>query len=580
MDLHKSGGLSVIVEKLILKDRVEDSMSKKKTLAKNFAVQASILAIASIVSKLIGMIYNIPFANILSTEGNGYYGAAQTVYALILLIATFSIPAAVSKIMAERIERGEYRNVKRIFNGAMLYVLVVGGVAAIVTYWGAPYFVTENAVLSLKVLAPTIFLSGFLSVYRGYFQAYGNMVPTSISQIVEQIFNAIFSITAAVLFMKWALLLGYEKGSTTYDAFGAAGGTLGTGVAVLAGLIYMIFLFGREKKELSQRMEQDETEHLLSYREVIKLLLMIATPIIFSSFIYNVNVTLDMTIFQKMMADMGMDGDVIDGQYGMYSRMYLVLANVPIAMAAAVASAVIPAVSSAFAVKDFTECNRKISQSMQLTMVLTIPCAVGFAVLGKPVVRLLYYSLSEQDIEMVAGLLLLGGISIVLYGVSSVFNGVLQGIGKVNVPVISSATALILHVIVLIPLIAVTKFGIYSLILATAFYAVVVVVMNYQVIKRQLSYRVEWKQTVGVPLAAAVIMGVVTFFVYRIFELVCNTVMGAYASNAVATLLSICIAVSVYFISMIKIGGYTKEMLLAIPKGTLLVNIAEKLHLI
>ncbi len=549
-------------------------------LAKNFAVQASILAIASIASKLIGMLYNIPFANILSKEGNGYYGAAQTVYALILLIATFSIPAAVSKIMAERIEKGEYRNVKRIFNGAMLYVLVVGGIAAIITYIGAPYFVTENAVLSLRVLAPTIFLSGFLSVYRGYFQAYGNMVPTSVSQIVEQIFNAVVSIVAALLFMKWAVALGHDEGTTAYDSFGAAGGTFGTGVAVLAGLVYMIFLFRREKKDLKQRMLQDTTEHLLSYKEVIKLLLLIATPIIFSSFIYNVNVTLDMTIFQKMLAHMGMDGDVIDGQYGMYSRMYLVLANVPIAMAAAVASAVIPSVSSAYSVNNQIECNRKITQSMQLTMVLTIPCAMGFAVLGKPVVRLLYYRLSAEDTNMVANLLLLGGISIVLYGVSSVFNGVLQGIGKVNVPVISSATALVLHVIVLIPLIAIAKLGIYSLILATAFYAIVVVFMNYRVIQKELQYKMEWKQTVGVPFVSAIVMGIVTFLAYLGCDFVLSKVMTAYVSNAIATLVSICIAVAVYFISMIKIGGYTKDILLALPKGTLLVKIAEKLHLI
>lgn len=549
-------------------------------LAKNFAIQASILAIASIVSKLIGMLYNIPFANILSKEGNGYYGAAQTVYALILLIATFSIPAAVSKIMAERIEKGEYRNVKRIFNGAMLYVLVVGGIAAVITYVGAPYFVTDNAVLSLRVLAPTIFLSGFLSVYRGYFQAYGNMVPTSVSQIVEQIFNAIVSIGAALLFMKWAVSLGHEEGTTTYDSFGAAGGTLGTGVAVLAGLIYMVWLFGQEKKALQQRMQEDTTEHLLSYKEVIKLLLLIATPIIFSSFIYNVNVTLDMTIFQKMMESMGMDGEVIDGQYGMYSRMYLVLANVPIAMAAAVASAVIPAVSSAHAVGNNTECNRKITQSMQLTMVLTIPCAIGFAVLGKPVVRLLYYSLSEQDTAMVANLLVLGGISIVLYGVSSVLNGVLQGIGKVNVPVISAAVALILHVILLVPMIGIVKLGIYSLIIATAFYAIIVVIMNYRVVKKELQYQMEWKQTVGVPLTSAVVMGIVAFLVYWGLEFVLSKVMGAYVSNAIACLVAICIAVAVYFISMIKIGGYTKEMLLAFPKGTLLVKVAEKLHLI
>lgn len=552
-------------------------MGKRRKISGNFAMQATILAVASIVSKLIGMLYNIPFANILSTEGNGYYGAAQTVYALVLLIATFSIPAAVSKIMAERIEKGEYRNVKRIFNGAMLYVLVVGGIAAIFTYVCAPLFVTKNAVLSLRILAPTIFLSGFLSVYRGYFQAYGNMVPTSISQIVEQIFNAVVSIVAALVFMQWAEAIGYGDEMAKY---GAAGGTVGTGAAVVAGLCYMFFLFRSEKKELKEKMSEDTTASLMSYKEVVKLLLLIATPIIFSSFIYNVNVTLDMTIYQKMLEHMGMSGEVIDGQYGLYSRMYLVLANVPIAMAAAVASAVIPSVSSAYAADNKAECNCKISQSMQLTMVLTVPCAVGFAVLGKPIVRLVYYSLSVEDTYTVAVLLLLGGVSIILYGISSVLNGVLQGIGKVNVPVMSSAVALVLHVFLLVPLIGVVKLGIYSLILATAFYAVIVVFINYHYIKKYLNFKLEWRQTVWLPIVSSIIMGIAAILVYKGLNLVLRYIAGAYISNAIAALTAIILAACVYFISMIKIGGYTKEMLLAFPKGALLARIAEKLHLI
>ena len=554
-------------------------MSKKRKISGGFAMQATILAVASIVSKLIGMLYNIPFANILSTEGNGYYGAAQTIYALVLLIATFSIPSAVSKIMAERIEKGEYRNVKRIFNGSLIYVFVVGGIAAILTYVFAPVLVkeTSNAVLSLRILTPTIFLSGFLSVYRGYFQAYGNMVPTSISQIVEQIFNAIVSIVAALVFMQWATAMGMEDETAKY---GAAGGTLGTGAAVLAGLIYMMILFQKEKKELKVKIKEDKISKLMSYREVFKLLLMIATPIIFSSFIYNINVTLDMKIFFKILDSMGTSEEMIASQYALYNRYYLVLANIPIAMAAAVASAVIPSVSSAYATNNPKECNRKIGQSLQLTMVLTIPCAVGLAVLSKPIVRLIYKSLSEQDTKVVAVLLILGGVSIVLYGISSVTNGVLQGIGKVNLPVISAATALVLHVFLLVPLVRYTKLGIYSMIFATAFYALIVVIMNQHAVKKYLNFKIDWKQTVWVPLSSAIVMGVVAGLLYKGLYLLCGNIMGNYLANAVATLVSVVIAAGSYFIAMIKIGGYTQEMLEAFPKGALLANLAAKLHLI
>lgn len=551
-------------------------MGKKGSVVHNFAMQATILAAASIISKLIGMLYNIPFANILSKEGNGYYGSAQTIYAMVLLIATFSIPSAISKIMAERIEKEEYKNVKRIFKGSMIYVFLVGGIAAIITYWAAPLLVTQNAVLSLRILAPTIFFSGFLSVYRGYFQAYGNMVPTSISQIVEQIFHAIVSIVAAILFMRLAISMGNESQTAK---FGSAGGTLGTCIAVLAGLLYMFILFRKEEKNLDNKIKTDEISKLMSYKEVFKLLLMVATPIIFSSFIYNVNVTIDMTIFYKILSYMGMDEVQINAQYGLYNRMYLVLANVPIAMAAAVASAVIPRVSSAYATNNRTECNRKIQQSMQLTMVLTIPCAIGFIVLAKPIVQLIYMSLTDQDTNTVAGLLILGGVSIILYGISSVLNGVLQGIGKVNIPVISAATALIVHIFLFIPLVRYTNLGVYSFIFATAFYAIIIIFMNYRAVKKYLDFKMEWKQTLWVPLVSAMFMGVVAIIFYYSLETIIGSFAGEYVTNAIAVIISIVIAAFSYFVIMIKIGGYTKEMLLVFPKGALLVKIVQKLHL-
>ena len=554
-----------------------NSKNKRQTISGNFAMQATILAAASVISKVIGMVYNIPFANILGKAGNGYYGAAQTVYGYVWTIAVFSIPAALSKLISERVQRGEYRNVKQIYKGAMLYMLVVGGIASLFTYIVAPYIVTDNTVLSLRILAPTIFISGFASVYRGYFQAYGNMVPTSISQIIEQVINAIVSIVAALAFIKWAVMNGHSELS---DVYGAAGGTLGTGVAATVSLIYIVWLFRRQRGAIEDKITQDTTTEILSYRSVIKLLLMVATPIILSSAIYNVNVILDMTIYQKMLQYMGTNSELIDGQYGLYSRMYLVLANVPIAMAAAVGSAVIPSVSGAYAVGDKEGCNRKIQQSLQLAMVLTIPCAVGFAVLGKPIVRLVYYSLSATDTTMVSNLLLIGGISIVLYGISSVLNGVLQGIGKVNIPVISSITALVGHVLLLVPLIAIAKLEIYSLILATAFYAIIVVVMNLYFVKKELQFKMEWKQTVGVPVLSAAVMGAIAFLVYQVLKWELLHIMGAFISNAIAVLIAIGLAAITYFVVMLKAGGYTEEMLLAFPKGTLLVKLARKLHFI
>lgn len=547
---------------------------KRKT---NFAMQATILAAASIISKLIGMAYNIPFANLLEEEGNGYYGMAQTVYYLILLIATFSIPQAVSKIISEKLEKGEYRNVKRIFDVSMIYVFVVGLIAACITFFGAPYFVSPSAVLSLRVLAPTLFLSGFASVYRGYYQAYGNMVPTSISQIVEQIFNAVFSIAMAVLFMKIAVSMGKVDSRQMY---GAAGGTVGTGAGVLAGLIYMAILFYKDRNVLRKQMDEDKTDSLMSYRQAFKLLIMIATPIIFSSFIYNVNGTLDMKLHEAIMRSKGYTEQYYGAQYGLYSRYYLVLANIPIAMASAVASTVIPRVSANHAVGDITACRNSISKALQLTMILTIPCAVGFMTLGKPIMQLLYPRLSEESASVAATLLLYGGISIIFYGFSSVLNGVLQGIGKVNFPVLSASVALVFHIILLYILLRFTELGTLSFIAATLLYVLIIVVMNYWKIKQYLDYSTSWKDVILMPLVSAVLMGIVAACIYYLISFALSNVVGDYIRNALATIISIVFAAMTYFICLLKFGGYTEEMLMAFPKGESIVKVVKRLHLI
>ena len=159
-------------------------------------------------------------------------------------------------------------------------------------------------------------------------------------------------------------------------------------------------------------------------------------------------------------------------------------------------------------------------------------------------------------------------------------NGILQGIGKVNFPVISAGTALVLHVLLLIPLVKFTNLGVYALIFATAIYAIIIVIMNMIAVKKYLGFKMDWKQVIGIPLFSAIIMGVIAGVVYKGVVIVVSMMMGAYLSNAVATLVAVIIAVFTYFIAMIKIGGYTKEMLEAFPKGALLARIAQKLHLI
>ena len=160
--------------------------------------------IAAMISKVIGLLYKSPLSNIIGSLGMGYTSLAQNAYMILLMIASFSIPQAVSKLISERIALKDYRNAHKFFKGAMIYAMVIGGVVGLFCLFGAGLIIPQNqkdAIPALQILAPTIFLSGILGVFRGYFQAYRNMMPTSISQIIEQVFNAVISIVgASVLF--------------------------------------------------------------------------------------------------------------------------------------------------------------------------------------------------------------------------------------------------------------------------------------------------------------------------------------------------------------------------------------------
>ena len=197
----------------------------KKSKKDGFMIQAAILAAAGFLSRIIGLLYAVPLYQIIGEEGNGYYATAYDIYFMILLISTYSIPTAVSKVISQRLAVEEYKNANKLFKCSLIYVLVVGSFTAAITFIFAPYLVVDQSVLCLRIMAPTIFFSGLLSVFRGYMQAHNTMVPTAVSQIIEQIMNAVVSVAAAYIFT-----LPFRNGvdESQIAVHGAAGSALGT----------------------------------------------------------------------------------------------------------------------------------------------------------------------------------------------------------------------------------------------------------------------------------------------------------------------------------------------------------------
>lgn len=543
------------------------SSTNKKS--NSFVLQAGILAAAGMIVKVIGLIYRSPLLSIIGLEGNNYYSAAINIYTIILLISSYSIPSAISKVIAQRLAFKEYRNAQKVFHCALIYVLIVGGIAAVFTYVAAPFLVSKNpnATAALRVLAPTIFFSGFLGVLRGYFQAHSSMVHTSISQILEQIMNAVVSILAAYLLIRMVS----SQDTTTQAVYGSAGSAIGTGAGVLTGLLFMFGMYMLNRNYIHKRMTRDYSRHEESYGEIFKVIFTIVTPFILSTFIYNCSTVVNMYIYYYVLDFKQVDTVLYGNQYGIFSTQAVAVVNIPIAIASAMSSATIPSVSTTYARKEYARTREQVTKAIQMTMLVSIPAMVGMAVLARPIMQFIFPQ--KDSLDMASGLLATLSVTVVLYGLSTLTNAVLQGIGRVNTPVIHAVIALVIQVAGLMAILMFTDLDTYALACANIIYSLVMCLLNQWSVHKHLKYKLDYVKIFLKPGAAALVMGIVAFGVYHGLYLIIPV-------SRLVLLIAIGIAVCVYFAVLLLIGGVSESELKAFPKGMMLVHYAKKFHLL
>lgn len=534
----------------------------------SFIMQAGILAMAGIFSRIIGILYRSPLTHIIGNEGNGYYNAAINIYTIILLISSYSIPSAISKVIAQRLAVKEYKNAHRIFHCALIYVIVVGGIASLFTFFGAGLLVEKNSIVVLRIFAPTIFFSGLLGVLRGYFQAHKTMLQTSVSQIFEQIVNAVISMLAAYLLIQMVK----DKDATTQAIYGAVGSAMGTSAGVFLALIFMFSLYLLNKDTIHKRVKRDRSKDILSYKAIFIIIISMVTPFIMSTFIYNLSTALNQTVYTKIMIYVkGVSEVETMTQYGIYGTQPVTLSNIPIAIASAVSAAMIPTISGLFAQGNRKATNAKVKEAIYTTMLIAIPSMVGLFALAEPITRLLFNI--EESVALAANLLQALCVTVVFYSLSTLTNAVLQGIGKVTVPVVNAAAALVLQTIVIVTLMYFTDLGLYAIVIATIVYSFMMCVLNGISVSKYLGYRQNYIKTFLLPLVAALVMGGAAYGTYTGLNMLVK-------SNTICLVAALLVAVCVYFVVAIKIGAIDKQDLQNLPKGRLLVKAATKLHLV
>ncbi len=559
--------------------------SRKKTRkqkAANFVIQGSILAMAGIVVRIIGMLYRMPLNDIIGKQGNGYYTSAFNVYNILLILSSYSMPVAVSKMISARLARGEHRNCSRILKAALIYATAVGGIAALVLWFGADLFAelikTPFSRYALKTLAPTIWIMAYLGVLRGYFQGTGTMVPTAVSQILEQIVNAVVSVVAAGILFGVGTSINAVQGAKEYSyALGAAGGTIGTGAGALTAFLFFICLTASKGRERRQMAREDVSGRTESYRRIFYVLTITVLPIVISSGIYNCSNVVDNYLFGQGMDKLGYLEDSIATCWGVLGQ-YQLLFNIPVAVSNALSSSLIPSLTRAVANRNRREKLERIAASIRFSLLIAIPAAVGITVLAKPVCNLLFIS---EDNTMLIRLSMAGSLAVVFYSLSTVTNAILQGLNHMDVPIRHAVIALVIHVAVLEVFLMVFKMGIYSVVFANIIFALVMCLLNGHAIARFARYRQEYKRTLIRPTICAAFMGAAAYGVYRgVYALLPDRLMRGRMGMAIVVFPSVAAAVLVYAVLLVRFRAVEEEELKGMPGGRRLVRLLNRFRLL
>ncbi len=534
----------------------------KKT-ANSFMKNVVILICSQLLIKVLGLIYKLVITNIegFGDTGLGYYSAGYQIYSLLLTLSSIGIPSVISKLVSERIAIGDTKGAQRIFKVAFRFFTTLGLVLSIGLYFGSDFIATNilnvpDVAYVMKVLSPAIVFVAMSAVFRGYFSGQQNMKPTSVSQTLEQFLNCVLSITFV-----YACI-----GKDTYIM--AAAGNLSTTFAIVLTFIYLFIYYKKRKLDTSKSIESPEKNK--TNKQLLKTILGISIPITVSSLISVISGVIDTATVSNCMqiAYSGIESSkealeqIAMSATGILSKVDT-LVSFPLAINLAFSTALVPAISEALAKKDKETASRRLSFSFFASLIIVLPCAIGFISLAQPILSMIYPTASDG-----AGVFQIASVSMILTALSQTMTGGLYGVNQSKIPAIAAGIGAVIKFILNMILISNPNINIYGASISSFVYQVIVFIICYRVLNSHVNMHIKLKTHIIKPVISAVGMGIIVYMGYNIIHM--------FLGNTISTLLAICLGAISYVLLILFTKTLSKEDIMMIPYGTKIYSFLVK----
>lgn len=547
-----------------------------KTKGQNYMHGAAILTVGVIIMKILGFFYKIPLGNILGDEGYSMFMGAYSIYYIFFTLATAGLPVALSRLVAEADANGRAKQEEKTFRVALVTFTVIGLVFALIMFcfphWlAASYLENPDAAPSVRAMAPAILLVCIVSAYRGYCQGNGNMLPTTVDEVLEVFFKVVSGLVIAVLVLR------AYKGSPLALPMGSAGAIFGVSIGSAVSLAYMIIYKHRHYSALSAPYTggidpndiPDDDDRVDPAMKIVKDILSIGIPIATGACIMallnSVDSKLCMNRLQSAAGFSYREAKVLYGVYGKAQTLF----NLPAAFITPLTISIVPAISGALAKGDKKTAGTVSEDSLRISAFLAIPMGVGLAVLAKPIMDVLYPGSHLAG----AGLLQVMGVASFFVCLVLMENAILQASGREKLTMVTLITGGIIKIVINWFLVARRDINIYGAPVGTLCSYCAMAAMDYVFMCRTLSSRPRLLRVFSGPLAASALMGLTAWGIYG---------LGArlLGQGRIGTLLAMCAAIGaaviVYLVTAIVFRAVTREDMKLIPGGE---KIARILHM-
>ncbi|MDR1571180.1 MAG: polysaccharide biosynthesis protein [Clostridiales Family XIII bacterium] len=534
---------------------------------KTFLSGAAVLGAAGLAVQILGAFFRIPLANIIGDVGMGYFQTAYPVYIFLLVFSTNGAPAAISKMTSERIAVGRLAEAHRVFRLSFVIMLVFGVVAfAGVALIARPLSVmvkSEGSWLSLIAISPALLFVPLMSVFRGYFQGMQEMRPTAVSQLTEQVVRVAVGLTLAAVLVSGSL----ENAS--------AGACLGASIGPVAGLTILILVYRRMRGGPAWPVGGGAADEPPGGREsaggILKTLVALTVPTTIGVSILPIMNVVDMLMCRVRLIDGGYSVQAAEGLYGLMAGFAAPIINVPMALALSIALSMVPAIAAAASTGDRAFLSMNVRMGLRAAMIIGVPCSFGLIVLATPIMWLIYPA-QRAGAGVAASCLAVLGAGVIFLCVAQAMAGILQGIGRVSLPVVSLLAGLAAKAVLTYALTPLPSLNINGAALGSAVGYAVIGIMNLIFVKRMTGVRFDFVLSVVKPALSGLVMCAVVLAVYF--------AGSAPLGSSLAAAAAICAGAAAYAVTVLKSKAVTADEIALLPKGARLVGLLRRLRLV